>query len=233
MTTPDINTTIHQAMQRQLQSWREEISENNQRLGWKVGFNREVDQAKFGLPTAMVGYLTSGRQITNGGVCKATPEANLLVEPEIALRMGADITNDTTASQALAAVNAVAPAIEIVDINRTQSKEIGEILATNLFHHAVVIGEPLALCNVPNKAAMRASLLINGKEQRTLEDDRLPDEFGTLITVVAKILAEHGECLRAGDWIITGAATTPIKVKAGDEVLLKMEPLGEVGLSVE
>ena len=233
MTSPGIEQSIHQAMARQLQCWREEISGDNRRLGWKVGFNRETDQAKFGLPSAMIGYLSSGRQIQNGGVCRTTPEAKLLAEPEIALRMGADITSDTTPSQALAAVNAVAPAIEIVDTNRTHSKEISEILATNMFHEAVIIGEPLALCAVPNGQEIRASLLINGQQQRSLEPDRVPDEFGSLITVVAKILADQGECLRAGDWIITGAATTPNEIKAGDEILLRMEPLGEVGFRVE
>ena len=232
MPTPDIEQTIHQAMARQLQSWREEISGDPRRLGWKVGFNRQVDQAKFGLPSAMIGYLSSGRQIENGGVCHTTPAAKLLAEPEIALRMGADITSDTTPSQALAAVNAVAPAIEIIDTNRTHSTEISEILATNMFHHAVIIGEPLALCAVPSGQEIRASLLINGEQQRSLEPDRVPDEFGSIITVVAGILAKQGECLRAGDWIITGAAATPIEIKAGDEIVLQMEPLGEVRLSV-
>jgi 2-oxo-3-hexenedioate decarboxylase len=232
MPTPDIEQTIHQAMARQLQCWRQEISGDNRRLGWKVGFNREVDQAKFGLPSAMIGYLSTSRQIQNGGVCHTTAKAKLLAEPEIALRLGADITRDTTPSQALAAVNGVAPAIEIVDSNRTHSKEISEILATNLFHEAVIIGEPLALCAVPNGQEIRASLLINGQQQRSLEPDRVPDEFGSLITVVAGILAEQGECLRAGDWIITGAATTPIEIKPGDEIVLQTEPLGEVRLSV-
>jgi len=232
MTTQTIEQTIHQAMARQLQCWREALSGDNHRLGWKIGFNREVDQAKFGLPSAMVGYLNTGRQIENGSVYHAPTGANLLAEPEIALRMGADITRDTTTTQALAAVNGVAPAIEIVDTNRTDSNEISEILATNMFHEAVVIGEPLALCAVPNAQQLRASLLINGEQQRSLEPDRIPEEFGALITVVARILADQGECLRSGDWIITGAAAAPVKIKAGDEVALKMEPLGEVGFSV-
>lgn len=230
---PTIQRVIRQAMARQLQCWRDEIKGDNHRLGWKVGFNRQVDQAKFGLPSAMIGYLSSARQIQNGGICHTTAEAKLLAEPEIALRMGADITTDTTASQALAAVNAVAPAIEIVDTTRTNSNEISEILATNMFHEAVIIGEPLALCSVPNGQQIRAALFINGEQQRSLEPDRVPDEFGSLIITVANILADQDECLRAGDWIITGAATTPIEIKAGDKLLLRMEPLGEVEVSIK
>ena len=233
MTTPDIEQTIHRAMARQLKHWREEIGGDNHRLGWKVGFNRQVDQARYGLPSAMIGYLSGARQIQNGGVYHASPAANLLAEPEIALRLGADITRDTTPDQALAAVNAIAPAIEIVDTHRTHSKEISEILASNLFHEAVIIGEPLTLCTIPNRQDIRVSLSINGQNQRGLEADRVPDEFGSLIAVVAKILATQGECLRAGDWIITGAASTPIEIKAGDEITLRMEPLGETGFRVE
>ncbi|MDH5517781.1 MAG: fumarylacetoacetate hydrolase family protein [Gammaproteobacteria bacterium] len=233
MPESDIQQKIQQAMAVQLQHWREELTCDNRRLGWKVGFNRQVDQAKFELPSAMIGYLTTGRQIPNGGICHTSPQTNLLAEPEIALRIGADITRDTTPKQAQAAVNAVAPAIEIVDTSRTDSKQISEILATNLYHHAVIIGEPLTLCSVPSAQDIRAALYIDDEQQRSLEPDRVPDEFGTLITTVAGILADQGECLRTGDWIITGAASTAVEIKAGNKILLQMRPFGKVNFSVK
>jgi 2-keto-4-pentenoate hydratase len=180
----------------------------------------------------MIGYLTTDRQIPSGGTCKASDGSTLLTEAEIALQMGADITIDMTPQQALASVSAVAPALEIVDTSRVTSGEIGDILAGNLFHEAVVIGNPLSLCSVPGKQEIHAELSINKKIQRTLEQDRVPNEFGTLIKVVAGILAKQGETLQAGDWVITGAATTPVPVSPGDEISLSMAPLGELSLSI-
>ena len=159
-----VQLVIRQARAHQQQCWREEMTDDNRRLGWKAGFNRKIDQTKFGLPSAIIGCLSSGCQIQNGGVCHTIPEANLLAEQEISLRMGADI---------------------------------------------------------------------NGEQQFSLEPDRVPDEFSNLITTVANILADQDEYLHADDWKITGAAATPIGIKAGDKQLLKMEPLGEVELNVE
>jgi 2-keto-4-pentenoate hydratase len=59
----------------------------------------------------------------------------------------------------------------------------------------------------------------------------LADDFGVIVKVVADILGRHGEQLRVGDWIISGAAATPIEIHAGDVISLELEPLGSLTLT--
>ena len=59
---------------------------------------------------------------------------------------------------------------------------------------------------------------------------RLPQQFGELVRVVADLLGEHGEMLRAGDWIIGGAIIEPLVVTAGTSIDIAMPPLGRIAL---
>ncbi len=215
---------IHRGMQRQLQQWRNALAAGDERLGWKIGFNRVMDQQKFELPSPMVGYLTRKRQLVADEPYPLRAGSKILVEAEIALLMGRDVAPNATFSEARNAIAGYAPALELVDTTRTRSNDIEAILAGNLFHEAVVIGDVCAIVG----GHFSASLILNGSEIRQLEPDRLPDDFGKIVKIVAEILAQHGERLLAGDWIISGAATTPIEVHDADEIKLELEPLGTI-----
>ena len=56
-----------------------------------------------------------------------------------------------------------------------------------------------------------------------LEPERLPKDFSAIILAVANTLAEQGEQLQQGDWIISGAATKPAAVSNGDVIEVEME----------
>lgn len=219
---------IHAGMERQLRQWRAALTAGEGRLGWKIGFNRAADQHRFGLPSPMIGHLTSGRQIPPGGSYTFRPGARILAEPEIALLIGRDLAAGATAAEGRAAIAAWAPALELVDTQRTRSGEIEEILAGNLFHEAVVLGEAVILTGAAPMFTL--ALGINGETVGRLEPERLPEDFGAIAAVTAAILGGHGEMLRAGDWIISGAAATPVELHPGDAVELSLAPLGGITL---
>lgn len=222
---------IQRGMQRQLALWRESVAPQ-QRLGWKIGFNLAADQQRLGLPSAMVGFLSGAHRLAPGGSYPAPPHARLLIEPEVALLIGADLPAGAGAAQANAAIEAYAAALELVDTTRSVSDDIEAILAGNMFHEAVVLGEQRLAPSDYHREQLALSLRINNREVGTLEPQRVPEEFSALIITVANILAEHGEQLRKGDWIITGAAARAVPVQAGDVISLDMGPLGEAGLTI-
>jgi 2-keto-4-pentenoate hydratase len=222
---------IQCGMQRQLALWRESVPPQ-QRLGWKIGFNLADDQQRLGLPSAMVGFLCGSRRLAPGDSYPVPPHARLLVEPEVALLIGADLPAGAGAAQANAAIEAYAAALELVDTTRSVGDDIEAILASNLFHEAVVLGEQRLAPEEYHREQLALSLRINNREVATLEQQRVPKEFSALVLTVANILAAHGELLRKGDWIITGAAARAVPVQAGDEIVLEMGALGKVSLSI-
>lgn len=218
---------IQRGMERQLQQWRSALAGGEGRLGWKIGFNRAADQQKFDLPSPMIGYLTQRRRIVAGGSYAVSTESAILAEPEIALLLGCDVAPGSSLADARNAIAAWAPALELVDTTRTHSSDIEEILAGNLFHEAVVIGTAVADCT----GEFDVTLKVDGEPVRTLEADRLPTDFATLICVVAELLGQQGERLQAGDWIITGAAATPVELHPGAKIELDLLPLGQLVLT--
>lgn len=224
---------IHNGMRRQLQTWRETVAERQQRLGWKTGFTVPADQQRLNLPSAMVGFLSRERCYRSGERYRASPGAVLLVEPEVALQMGADVPAGASAEQARAAIASYAAALELVDTTRSVDDDIEAILAGNLFHEGVVLAESHLLARDYRREDLSISLRINGREVRTLEPERVPDDFSAIILAVANTLAAHGEQLQKDDWIITGAATQPVAVAVGDEVEVDMGVLGRLELAVD
>jgi 2-keto-4-pentenoate hydratase len=224
---------IHNGMRRQLQTWRDTVAAQQQRLGWKTGFTLAADQQRLNLPSAMVGYLARERCYRSGEHYRAAPGSVLLVEPEVALQMGADVPAGASAEQARAAIAAYTAALELVDTTRSVDDDMEAILAGNLFHDGVALSESRLPARDYRRELLSISVRINGREVRTLEPARVPDDFSAIILAVANTLAAHGEQLQKGDWIITGAATKPAAVAAGDEIEADMGALGKVVLRID
>ena len=223
---------IQRGMTQLIQMWRDAVSSRQHRLGWKVGFNMVADQQRLNLPSAMVGFLSRERSLISGGHYQASPNSVLLIEPEVAILIGRDVPADATAEQANAAIAAYSAALELVDTTRSVDNDIEEILGGNMFHECVLLAEQRVAPHAYAREHLRISLGINNSEVRTLEQQRVPQDFSTIIIDVANILAAHGEQLQSGDWIITGAATKPAPVQVGDEITLDMGLLGQTSLKI-
>jgi len=219
-------------MTRQLQAWRETTSGSGDRLGWKVGFNLAVDQQRLHLNSAMVGFLSDKHRLASGEHYPASPGAVLLAEPEVAVQIGCNLHEGATIAEANASIIAYTAALELVDTMRSVNDDMEEILAGNLFHERVLLAEPHLPDNEYAHDELMLSLRVNGNVVRTLEPERVPRDFSTVILDVANMLAAHGEQLRQGDWIITGAAAKPMPIKAGDEIALDMGQLGKLNLCI-
>jgi len=224
---------IENGMRRQLETWRETVAARQQRLGWKTGFTVPADQQRLNLPSAMVGFLSRERCYRSGDHYQAPRGAVLLVEPEVAIQMGADVPAGASAEQACAAIAAYTAALELVDTTRSVDDDMEEILAGNLFHEGVVLADPHLPARDYRREQLGISLRINDQEVRTLEQERVPEDFAAIILAVANALAAQGEQLKKGDWIITGAATKPAPVTPGDAIKVDMGLLGTVALRID
>lgn len=223
---------IHRGMQRQLTQWRASGANRQHRLGWKIGFNMAADQQRLGLPSAMVGYLSAQQRLASDSIYTVPAGAQLLAEPEVALLLGHDLPANASTAEADAAIAAYSAALELVDTRRSVNDDMEEILAGNLFHDRVLLAEPRLAPGRYARQQLALSLCVNHEERRTLESQRVADDFSALILTVANTLAAHGERLQRGDWIITGAAAKPVAVQAGDEIVLQMGELGSLRLTL-
>ena len=184
-----------------------------QPLGWKIGINVPAVQEALGITESVVGAMTSRSVVDAGG----SADLDRLERADARAR-GRD------PRRRAALIAAVAPAIELVDID-LPFDDIEAILAGNIFHRHVVLGEEVA----DVEPAGQCRVLVDGEEVAATSVDC--DAEGT-VAHVADFLERHGARLAAGEVIIAGSLTTPLPVTAGSSVEVEVGELGSVAVSL-
>lgn len=198
------------------------------RLGWKVGMNAPAAYAAFGLDGPVAAQLTTATLVAAGGTVSLAGWATPRCEAEVAVRLAVDVPGDVTREAAMAAVEALAPAIELVDLG-TRRPEVDEVLAGGIFHRAVVLGA---------WDTARAGLALDGVSLTVRGTDADVDgvdpqgvaDLGEILRHTASFVAAAGDGLRAGDVVITGAIAPPAAVRPGQEPVVDLGPLGAVSV---
>ncbi|MDH5424121.1 MAG: fumarylacetoacetate hydrolase family protein [Gammaproteobacteria bacterium] len=223
---------LHQAMSVQLQKWTDVLAGGAKRVGWKLGFTPLADQQRMKLSSPVVGFLTSETVINSGGAYKANDGAKVMLEAEVAILIGRDISSGENKEQLKSAIKGFAAAIEIVDAARTPH-DITSILEGNVFHEAVLIGD--LNCDHPDLLVQHIDATVHVNQQLVQSGDasRYPLDFSELVSVVADTLAKQNQCIVAGEWVICGSITIPVQVFPGDRVEVSLAPLGMLRVNIK
>jgi 2-keto-4-pentenoate hydratase len=222
-----VRAAMDAGMTAQLSELDRRLAAGAKRFGWKVGFNDAAVQRKLGVDGFIVGVLDASRRLRSGDTCTLPAGSQPCVEAEVAVRMARDVGAGATGAQALAAIAALAPAIEVVDYARP-SDGLTAILSHSIFHSASVIAEERAPAAFAEITGALPTLEKNGARERDPEPALRIADLGALVARVATILSGYGHALRAGDWILTGTWVKPAPVAPGDEVEVRFGPLGNV-----
>jgi 2-keto-4-pentenoate hydratase len=197
--------------------------------GWKVGFNMPAVQKAFGITQPISGFLTTATLVSAGESHSLRGARQPMAEPELAIHIGAELAADCDRSAAQAAIIALGPAIEVVDVDSSLT-DLAEIVARNVFHRAVLFGQPVA--GVPISDIV-ARVALNGEPFGEVEPlEATLDPVG-VVCLIARTIGAGGERLRPGDAIISGSLVPPPVASPGDELALDLGPLGSLSLAFE
>jgi 2-keto-4-pentenoate hydratase len=218
-------------MQAQLAARRARIDAGERPVGWKIGINVEAVQQALGISAPVVGFLSSGRQLEPGETHSPAGGTRVGVEPEVALHLRSAVNPEDGRETARAAIGAIGPAIEIVDIDLPM-EDVERILAGNVFHRAVMLGPSDAGATEQPLTDVEASVLVNGELRQSAPATAMGDPAETVM-LVARRLADAGETLDAGQVIIAGSLTPIVWVQPGDSVELDLGRLGKLRAGFE
>jgi 2-keto-4-pentenoate hydratase len=213
---------VVKGLEAQVSEWRTVLDAGAERVGWKIGLNIPEAQNALGIEEPVIGYLTSATVVESGGEYRASDDSSLRAEPEVALEMGRDVEpDDADADVARDDVAGVAVALVLVDVGRPP-EGIQGIVATNVFHRAVVLG--------PSRPAfpgegLEAVIEVDGQQRERAD---VPDDFSDVVLLTARLLGEVGERLERGDRIIAGSLTPQVPLGPGNRVAVDIEGLGGV-----
>jgi 2-keto-4-pentenoate hydratase len=210
---------VARGMEAQLAARRARLAAGEKPLGWKVGFGAPAALEKLKIAAPLVGFMTDRSLVQSGSSLSFAGWTKPIAEPEIAVYMGKDLAAGADRATAAAAVGALGPAIELVDLHRPP-EEPEDILSCNIYHRHVVLGPRDARRSDARLDTLRGRVSRNGAEVASVTD--LEANTGEVLAIVAHVagmLAAFGERLRAGDVVICGSVVAPIAIEPQDRAI--------------
>jgi 2-keto-4-pentenoate hydratase len=194
-------------------------------VGWKAGLGTAAAMGKLGTAAPVAGFLTDATRVADGGSVALEGWTTPTFEPELAIRVDADLPADASPDDVAAAIGAIAPAIELVDLEPPD--DLATVLAGNVFHRAYLIGAwtPATAADVD---AARLDVAVDGEPRATEVDPAAA--LGDLLAVVRSIAAQAalaGAVLRAGELVITGSAIPAIGLAGGETLTVALTGRGQ------
>ncbi len=203
-------------------------------IGWKIGCTNAWAQQMTGTDEPFFGRMHAHTTFANPARVGGIPLVDPIVEPEIAFRIGQDLAPDDapfSLAQVLAATDALAPAIEIVDCRYEGGwpAALAETIADNGVHGCFVAGNWTSEWTDIDRPAIHVTVTVNGEQVTDGVGANALDDPAHALLWLANRAAGRGQLLRAGDIVTTGnVANAAVHASHGDHTVCDFGPLGRV-----
>jgi len=207
------------------------LARGEKRAGIKMGFTSRSKMVQMGISDLIWGRLTTGMQIEEGSSIDLSRFVHPRVEPEIAFVLKKPLPGMVTAAEALSCVEAVAPALEIIDSRYRDFKfSLTDVVADNASSSGFVIGA----WNDPREdfSNLGLTMNVNGVAVQIGSTAAILGHPLRSLVAAARLAAAAGEPLQAGAVVMAGGATAAEWIKPGSYVSIEMERLGHAGFHV-
>jgi 2-keto-4-pentenoate hydratase len=202
-------------------------------VGRKAGLTAKAVQTQLGVDQPDFGVLFDDMAIIDGDILDPARVLQPKAEAEVALVLGAALTDpDTTPEQVAAAVKSVHAAIEIVDSRIADWKiSFADTVADNgssAFYVIAAEGKPLAGLDLYTCGMV---LLVDGVVVSLGAGAACLGHPLNAAAWLASTLARRGEPLQAGDVILTGALGPMVAITPGQHVKTIIGGLGSASFT--
>lgn len=202
--------------------------------GIKVGSTSEKVQKRYGVSEPVCSIMFAERGTPTGGTIRLADLVHPRLEAEFAFRMAVPLAGPgVSPSDALAAVEAVIPAFEVID-SHTEGWAMGaaELVSDNCVQAGYVLGDPIPYDGSVDLSEVGITFARNGGEESCEGSGKTPlGHPANVLAWLANWLAEHGRGLAAGDVVLSGSAACVYEAHAGDSFEADFKGLGKVAVS--
>ncbi len=225
---------IKRGMQTQFARRRERLDAGEWGIGWKAGFGAPAAMEMLDISTPLVGFLTDRVKVDPGATVSISGWAQAVIEPEIAIHLGADPGQGADDDTVRGAIAGLGVAFELADLD-PPPEDVEEVLAGNIFNRHVMLGPCIAARAGGSVAGLIGTIHRDGEVFATISE--LEANTGSLISItreIADVVSGMGERLQAGDVIIAGSIVPPVFVERdGEDVTYGVSELGNLSVRVE
>ncbi|MCH5643246.1 2-keto-4-pentenoate hydratase [Gordonia sp. ABSL49_1] len=203
--------------------------------GHKVGLASRAIQRQMGVDQPDFGHLTASMFHLEHAPIPAGTFIQPRIEPEVAFVLGKPLTGPgVTVAEAVAAVDFVLPALEIVD-SRIRDWKIGifDTIADNASSGGVILGSrPSKLSDVDLRLA-GCNLDVNGELIATGGGGAVLGSPINALVWLANTVGPLGVTLEPGHVVLPGSMTKAVPIGAGDTIVASIAGLGTVTAVME
>ena len=192
------------------------------RVGVKMGFTSRAKMVQMGIADMIWGRLTSDMVVEDGGSITLSNFVHPRVEPEVAFLLKRELAGNITPLQALAAVEAIAPAMEIIDSRYEAFKfSLTDVVADNASSSGFVTGA----WHAPDSDFSNLGLVmsVNGQARQIGSTAAILGHPLRALVAAARFAAHAKEPLKPGWIVMAGGATAAEPLAAGAYVELEMQ----------
>ena len=217
--------TLDQAYRIQLGVIARRIAAGERQIGWKVGLTAAPIQQQFGFHEPVFGCILDSKP--SGHVFGRDELIRPGFEPELCLRVGETLSGEVDIPTVRRAIDAVYPALEIIETRGDFTAQIAVAMADNAQQRTVVLGDPVPLGALALDA-VAATVRINGATVATGRGDAVLGNPLNSVIWLARKLQEFGRVIAAGDIIMSGSFTRQFPIAPGNRVEVDFVGVGAV-----
>ncbi|MFY0644664.1 MAG: fumarylacetoacetate hydrolase family protein [Bacteroidia bacterium] len=198
-------------------------------VGLKLGFTSFAKMEQMGVHDMIWGRLTSEMLYKAGRELPMNEFIHPRAEPELCFLVKKDIDREISLDEVGDYIEAVAPAIEIIDSRYENFKfSLEDVIADNCSSTAFVVG---AWQNINQEIGeLKMELVIDGEVIESGSSIAILGNPWLSVTNASRLAAKYKQAFPAGSYLMAGAATSAVFLKPGQKVLCRVENLGAVSL---
>lgn len=222
--------SIDDAYAIQLQQIEARTTQGRRVLGHKVGLTSAVVQRQLGVDQPDYGHLLDDMFYLDSSPIPMDRFISPRIEPEIAIVLNKELSGPgVTTAEAIAAVDFVLPALEVID-SRIRDWKIAfeDTVADNASSGAVVLGNHPTRLHDVDLSLVGCLLSRQGNVIATGAGGAVLGSPINVLVWLANTLGRREVALKAGHIIMPGAVTGAVPVTSGDTVTATFGDLGSV-----
>lgn len=198
--------------------------------GVKMGLTSRAKMAQVGVSEVIWGRLTDAMRLEEGGSLSKKRYVHPRIEPELAFLMKRDLSGEVSPAEALSAVEAIAPAMEIIDSRYRDFKfALPDVIADNSSSSGFVVGN----WNKPDQdfSNLGIALEVDGRAVQIGSTAAILGHPIRSLVAAARAAAPIGG-LKAGWIVLAGGATAAHSLSVGQHIRTTIQKLGSVSIRV-
>ena len=199
-------------------------------VGMKMGLTSVAKMRQMGVDKPCYGFLADYFSCPDGAEIKVSELIHPKVEAEVAFVTNKELSGPGChIGNVLAATDFVVPAVEVIDSRYKDFKfDLKSVIADNSSSSRFVTGGRMSSVEDIDLKTIGVVMEKNGEVVELGAGAAVLGHPAASVAMLANMLAERGEVIPAGTFIMAGGITAAVAVDAGDCITVRYQDLGSV-----